>query len=369
MCPQPKHIIISGGGTGGHIFPALAIATELRRRLPDAEFLFIGARGKMEMEKVPQAGFSIEGLWISGIKRELSADNLMFPFKLLSSLYRSWEIQRRFRPDLVIGVGGYASGPAVRVAAWRGTPVLLQEQNSYPGITNRLLARKAARICVAYSGMERFFPEDRIVLTGNPIRREVIDIEGKREAAATLFNLDPGKTTVLVIGGSQGALSVNKAVEQNLEAFSALGVQLVWQTGPAYFTRAVDTASRIDYGGIRPVDFIREMDKAYALADLVVSRAGAIASAELAAVGKPVVFVPLPTAAEDHQTKNARAFEAQDAALVVQNQELAARLPEVLKELLQDPGRRDRLSDNIRKLAITDATEKICDEAIKLMST
>lgn len=368
MCPKPKNILISGGGTGGHIFPALAIATELRRRMPDARFLFIGARGKMEMEKVPQAGFPIEGLWISGIKRELSAENLMFPFKLVSSLFKSWKIQRRFKPDLVIGVGGFASGPAVRVAAWLGTPVLLQEQNSYPGITNRLLAKKARRICVAYSGMERFFPEEKIVFTGNPVRRDVIRTDGKRQAASDLFGLDARKTTVLVIGGSQGALAINKAIEKNIALFEALDVQLLWQTGPSFYPHALEVLSESGYVGIRAVDFIRAMDMAYAMGDLVISRAGAIASAELAAVGKPVIFVPLPTAAEDHQMKNARAFEEKEAAIVVANHELPEKIPVLLPDLLSRPDRLNTLAENIRTLAITDATEKICDEAIKLMN-
>ncbi len=367
MCPKPKHILISGGGTGGHIFPALAIATELKRRMPEAEFLFIGAKGKMEMEKVPQAGFPIEGLWISGIRRELSADNLMFPFKLISSLLRSNKIQRRFKPDVVIGVGGFASGPAVRVAAWRKSPVLIQEQNSFPGMTNRLLAKKASTICVAYQGMEKFFPKEKIVMTGNPIRKEVIQVEGKRDKAAGFFGLDPSKKTVLVVGGSQGALSINMAIAANLDLFSALGVQLVWQTGKSYLPEAQKSIAEKSNDAIKAYDFIREMDLAYAMGDVVISRAGAIASAELAAVGKAVIFVPLPTAAEDHQTKNAKAFEEKEAAILLANKDVTEKLPEALQSLLNDDSRRISLELNIRKLAITDATEKICDEVMKLM--
>lgn len=280
---------------------------------------------------------------------------------------RSWKIQKSFRPDIVIGVGGYASGPAVRVAAWRGTPVLIQEQNSFPGITNRLLAKKASTICVAYTGMEKFFPADKIVLTGNPIRQEVIRIEGKRGKAAEFFGLDATKTTVLVIGGSQGALSINKAIKANLEVFKENHLQLVWQTGKSYFQEALSATEPYRDAGIRAVDFIKEMDLAYAMADLVISRAGAIASAELAAVGKAVIFVPLPTAAEDHQMKNARAFEEQDAAVVVPNHEIAEKLPALVQELSANAGKRKMLEENIKSLAITDATEKICDEVIKLI--
>lgn len=367
MSQRPEHIIISGGGTGGHIFPALAIATELKKRLPDAKFLFIGAKGKMEMEKVPQAGFPIEGLWISGIKREISLDNLMFPFKLISSLFRSWKIQRKFRPDIVIGVGGYASGPAVRVALWRRTPVLIQEQNSFPGITNRLLAKKASCICVAYPGMENYFPQEKIVMTGNPIRHEIIQTEGKRERGAGFFNLDAARTTVLVVGGSQGALSINKAIHAELALFGELGLQLIWQTGPSYLQTAVEAVARMDSTDLRAVAFIREMDLAYAMADIVISRAGAIASAELAAVAKPVIFIPLPTAAEDHQMKNARAFEEQNAALIIANHQIREKLRPLLKDLSSNPAKRKSLEENIRRLARTNATEKICDEVIRLI--
>jgi UDP-N-acetylglucosamine--N-acetylmuramyl-(pentapeptide) pyrophosphoryl-undecaprenol N-acetylglucosamine transferase len=369
MCPQPKHIIISGGGTGGHIFPALAIAKELRKRLPGAEFLFIGAKGRMEMEKVPEAGFRIEGLWISGFRRDFSLDNLIFPFKLISSLLKSWKIQRKFRPDVVIGVGGYASGPALRVAGWRGTPVVIQEQNSFPGITNRLLAKKAKKICVAYPGMERYFQKDKIVLTGNPIRREMVELEGKRATAARFFGLDGQKLTVLVVGGSQGALAINKAIQANLDFFQIMELQLVWQTGPAYHPKAQAAVDKMNCPWIKAVPFIREMDLAYTMADIVISRAGAIASAELAAVGKPVVFVPLPTAAEDHQMKNARAFEAKEAAIVVSNDKIKEELPGLLKDLVSDKALRERLSANIRSLAILDAAEKICDEIIELIGT
>jgi UDP-N-acetylglucosamine--N-acetylmuramyl-(pentapeptide) pyrophosphoryl-undecaprenol N-acetylglucosamine transferase len=367
MQSKRKHIIISGGGTGGHIFPAIAIASEIRRRMPDAEFLFIGARGKMEMEKVPQAGFQIKGLWISGLKRELSLENLAFPFKLISSLFCSWQIQRKFKPDLVIGVGGFASGPAVKIAAWRRVPVLIQEQNSFPGITNRLLAKHADCICVAYPGMERFFPIDKIVHTGNPIRKEVIQVENKRKVAAEKFGMDTSKTTVLVIGGSQGALSINKAIESNLELFRDLNLQLIWQTGPSYYPRAVNAASALNYRGIAVLDFISEMDLAYALAELVISRAGAIASAELAATGKAVIFVPLPTAAEDHQMKNAKSFEEKGAAIVVPNQDISGRLPQLLPELITNKGKLKSLANNIRALGVTNATDMICDEAMKLL--
>jgi UDP-N-acetylglucosamine--N-acetylmuramyl-(pentapeptide) pyrophosphoryl-undecaprenol N-acetylglucosamine transferase len=366
--PRPDpHIIISGGGTGGHIFPALAIARAIVRKLPKAQILFIGAKGKMEMEKVPAAGFEINGLWISGLKRELSAGNLLFPLKLLHSTIKAFCIIRRFKADVAVGVGGYASGPALRAAGLLGVPTILQEQNSFPGITNKLLGKKAKRICVAFEGMEKFFPSEKIVITGNPVRKEIIEIEGKRAGAGLHFSLDAAKKTVLVIGGSQGAYSINACIETLLPLLKENKVQLLWQTGRNFAQRAEEACQKIGYRDVKVVDFIQRMDLAYALADLVISRAGAIAIAELAAVKKAVVFIPLPTAAEDHQMKNARRLEAKDAAVVIKDQEAMQKLPGILVQILGDNSRCETLSKNIGAFATKDADDKIADEIIRLI--
>lgn len=364
--PDP-HIIISGGGTGGHIFPALAIARALKRKLPQAHILFIGAKGKMEMEKVPAAGFEIKGLWISGLKRELSARNLLFPLKLLHSTIKAACIIRKFKADVAVGVGGYASGPALRAAALLGIPTLLQEQNSFPGITNKLLGKKAKKVCVAFAGMEKFFKAEKIVITGNPVRKEIIETEGKRTEAASHFSLKDGKKTVLVIGGSQGAFSINTGIEKLLPLLKEYKVQLLWQTGRNFMPRAEAACRKAAYQDVKVIDFIQRMDLAYALADLVISRAGAIAIAELAAIQKAVIFIPLPTAAEDHQTKNARRLEAKDAAVVVKDQEAGEKLPALLVQVLNDDSRREALAKNIGAFATKDADDKIADEIIKLI--
>jgi UDP-N-acetylglucosamine--N-acetylmuramyl-(pentapeptide) pyrophosphoryl-undecaprenol N-acetylglucosamine transferase len=308
MEKDKTRIIISGGGTGGHVFPAIAIADALNKKLKAVEIHFIGAKSRMEMEKVPQAGYSIEGLWISGIQRKLTFKNLMVPVKIIISLLKANSIISRFRPGVVVGVGGYASGPTLRVAVWRGIPTLIQEQNSYPGITNRLLAKKTNRICVAYEGMERFFPKEKIILTGNPVRKEIVDIEGKKEIALEYFGLEKGKKTLLVIGGSQGALSVNESIAVHLKLFADQDIQMIWQTGKLYYSKALEFIRHQGYKHVKIYEFISRMDYAYSVADVVVSRAGAIAVSELCAVKRPVIFIPLPHAAEDHQTKNAMAL-------------------------------------------------------------
>jgi UDP-N-acetylglucosamine--N-acetylmuramyl-(pentapeptide) pyrophosphoryl-undecaprenol N-acetylglucosamine transferase len=366
--PRPDpHIIISGGGTGGHIFPALAIARAVKRKLPLAKILFIGAKGKMEMEKVPTAGFEIKGLWISGLKRELSAQNLLFPLKLLHSTINAACIIRGFKADVAVGVGGYASGPALRAAALMGIPTLLQEQNSFPGITNKMLGKKAKKVCVAFEGMEKFFSSEKIVITGNPVRKEIVETEGKKAEAAAHFSLVQGKTTILVIGGSQGAFSVNTSMEAILPLLKDQGVQLLWQTGRNFMQRAENACQGAAYQDVKVVDFIQRMDLAYALADLVISRAGAIAIAELAAVKKAVIFIPLPTAAEDHQTKNAKRLEAKDAAVVINDKEAREKLPAILLEILNDHTRQEELAKNIGTFATSDADDKIADEIIKLI--
>lgn len=363
---QPYKFIISGGGTGGHIFPAVAIANALREKRPDADILFVGATGKMEMEKVPAAGYPIEGLWISGLQRKLSLKNLSFPFKLISSLVKARQIIKRFKPDVVIGVGGFASGPTLRMAASRGIPTLIQEQNSYPGITNKLLAGVAAKICVAYDGMEKFFPSDKIIKTGNPVRKQMIDIEGKRAEAALYFKLKANKNTLLIVGGSQGALSINKAIAVFLEDFAAKGNQVIWQTGKYYYDEARVLAANLNNKGLAVTAFIDRMDLAYAMADVIISRAGAIAISEICAVAKPPVFVPFPAAAEDHQTKNAKALVEQDAALLIPDSEVMDQLGKTITSLMKNTETKKRLHKNLLKLSVENSAEKIAEEIINL---
>ncbi|NCA85110.1 MAG: undecaprenyldiphospho-muramoylpentapeptide beta-N-acetylglucosaminyltransferase [Clostridia bacterium] len=368
---QPPKILISGGGTGGHIFPAIAIADALRQKVPGVELLFVGALGRMEMQKVPQAGYAIEGLWISGFQRNLSWRNLSFPFKLLSSLCKAAAIIRRFRPDVVVGVGGYASGPTLKMAARKGIPTVLQEQNSLPGVTNRLLAKKAEKICVAYPGMEKYFPAEKIVLTGNPIRSQVIQIEGRRDEAIDFFALDANRKTLLVVGGSQGARSINIAVAKNLKTLAGANIQLIWQTGQlqaAWAQQAIDeqlAAEEREY--YKVLAFINRMELAYAAADVVISRAGAIAISELSAVAKPCILIPLPTAAEDHQTKNAVSLQERQAAIHLPDEQAGDELGKIAVELIGDIKRQQTLSVNIKKNAIEGSVEKIADEILKLI--
>jgi len=366
-------IIISGGGTGGHVFPAIAIADALKKRVPDAEILFVGALGRLEMEKVPGAGYRIEGLTISGFQRRMTWKNLGFPFKLLGSLIKSRSIIRKFKPDGVIGVGGYASGPTLRMAVSLGIPALIQEQNSYPGITNRLLGKKVQKICVAYDGMERFFPKEKIVLTGNPIRRDLIHLEGKSKEAYAHFGLKEDKKVVLVIGGSLGAGNINRAIKAFMDSDSGNSeFQLLWQTGKYYyedyklpipFSGHPDVGHRV-HAAILP--FIDRMDLAYAAADIVISRAGAIAISELCVVGKPVILIPSPNVAEDHQTKNALALSEKKSAILVRDAEAVEKLGKTLIALLNNAEMQAELSLQIRKLATPDAAEKIATEALKL---
>ena len=370
MLQQPK-ILISGGGTGGHIFPAIAIADALKQKVPGAELLFVGALGRMEMQKVPEAGYAIEGLWISGFQRNLSWRNLSFPFKLVSSLCKAAAIIRRFRPDVVVGVGGYASGPTLKMAARKGIPTVLQEQNSLPGVTNRLLAKKAAKICVAYPGMEKYFPAAKIILTGNPIRSKVISIEGKRGEALEFFALDAKKKTILVVGGSQGARSVNVAVAENLKTLAAENIQMIWQTGllqAEWAQQMIDEhLSEEERGHFKVHAFINRMELAYAAADVVISRAGAIAISELSAVAKPCIFIPLPSAAEDHQTKNAVSLEQRQAAIHLPDAKAAEELGKIAVALIGDRERQQTLSVNIKKNAVEDSAGRIADEILKLV--
>ncbi len=363
--PKPK-FIISGGGTGGHIFPAIAIANALMKRLGEAEILFVGAKGRMEMDRVPLAGFKIKGLWISGLQRRLTAKNLLFPFKLLSSLIKAGRIIKKFKPDVVVGVGGYASGPTLKMANRKKIPTLIQEQNSYPGITNRLLAKKVNSICVAYDQMEKYFPQNKIVKTGNPVRAELIDVSKNRSDARTYFDLD-SRQVVLVVGGSQGAVAINKAIAGLLAQIIKDDLQLIWQTGSLFFDQAVELAKGYP-SQIKVYKFIDQMDLAYAAADVVISRAGAIAISELCLVKKPVIFVPLPSAAEDHQTKNAMALVDQQAAILVKEKTIGE-LGVQLHQLTKDQELQKELSKNIAKLGISNASEMIVDEIICLLNT
>lgn len=360
---QPYRFIISGGGTGGHIFPAVAIANELKERYPDAEFLFVGARDRMEMEKVPQAGYPIEGLWISGIQRKLSLKNLVFPFKLLSSLMKSRRILKRVKPHAAIGTGGFASAPLLRAASGKGIPCLIQEQNSHAGITNKWLSGKVQRICVAYDGMEKFFPKEKIVHTGNPIRQDLLDINSKRAEAMAFFNLKEDKKTVLVLGGSLGARRINELIDKTLPFFEAQNVQVIWQCGKLYEETYADKGNE----RVQVHTFLNRMDLAYAAADIIVSRAGALSVSELCIVGKPVIFIPSPNVAEDHQTKNALAICEKNAALLLKESEASTLFEPALLGLLQDAGKRDTLSENIKKLARPNATKDIVDEIEKLI--
>ncbi len=360
---QSVNILLSGGGTGGHIYPAVAIANELKARHPEAKFLFVGARGRMEMEKIPQLGFEIEGLNISGIQRSLSLKNLAFPFKLLQSLLAAGKIVKTFRPNVVIGTGGYASGPTLYMASLRKIPSLIQEQNSYPGITNRLLAKKADKICVAYDGLEKYFPPEKIIKTGNPVRQDLLDIEGKRKEALEHFGLDPNRKTLVVIGGSLGAKVINETLAKHLDELLGTGLQIIWQTGRLYYERFRKLG---EHEGVQLREFIQKMDLLYAAADLIISRAGAGTISELCIVGKPVIFIPSPNVAEDHQTKNALSIVEQDAALMIRETELERFMP-TLHELVDDEKRRTRLSLNIKKLALPDATRRIADEVEKIV--
>ncbi|MTH16308.1 undecaprenyldiphospho-muramoylpentapeptide beta-N-acetylglucosaminyltransferase [Flavobacterium sp. LC2016-01] len=355
--------ILSGGGTGGHIYPAIAIANELKLQFPDAEFLFVGAKDKMEMQKVPQAGYEIKGLWIAGLQRKLTLQNMMFPLKLASSLLESRRIIKKFKPNVVIGTGGFASGPLLQAAGGAGIPTVIQEQNSFPGITNKLLSKKANAICVAYQNLERFFPKEKIVLTGNPVRQDLIDIESKRDEAIAFYNLDPNKKTLLVLGGSLGARRINQLIEKELQNFLSQDVQVIWQCGKLYF----EDYKKYNQPNVKVVDFIERMDFVYAAADVIISRAGASSVSELCIVGKPVIFIPSPNVAEDHQTKNAQAIVDAKGAILLKESELENEFSIVFEALLKDEGKQKQLSSNIKKLAMPKATQDIVAEIVKLI--
>jgi len=355
---QKPSFLISGGGTGGHIFPAIAIGKELLKQYPDAHIHYVGAKDKMEMQKVPEAGFTIDGLWISGIDRKLSKRNLVFPFKLISSLVKSRRIIKKHKPDIVIGVGGFASGPLLFMAGRMGLPTLIQEQNSYPGITNKLLSKKADKICVAFDNMSRFFPKDKIVITGNPIRPQLLNCDKSQQEAKAFFGLED-KPLILIIGGSLGARTINHAVEPQLDALRQQGIQVLWQTGKSY------TRQNEVYG--KQVVFIKEMDMAYRAADLVISRAGASSLSELSALGKASILVPSPNVTEDHQTKNAMALVNANAAILVKDNEASSELIPTAIDLMSNSDKVALLENNIRDLARLNATEEIVTEINKLI--
>jgi UDP-N-acetylglucosamine--N-acetylmuramyl-(pentapeptide) pyrophosphoryl-undecaprenol N-acetylglucosamine transferase len=364
-----KHkFIISGGGTGGHIFPAISIANALKKRLPDAEILFVGALGRMEMERVPAAGYPIEGLPISGLDRKNKLRNVNVLWNLLLSLVLARQIIRRFKPDVVIGVGGYASAPTLRAASAFGVPTVLQEQNSYAGVTNKLLAKKTKRICVAYEGMEKFFPKDKIVLTGNPVRQDLFSIAQKTKEAFQFFGLDPKKKTILVVGGSLGARTINQSIIGGLESLAKADVQVIWQTGKFYIDNARKATESFASPNLLVTDFVTRMDLAYSIADLVVSRAGASSISELCLLAKPVILVPSPNVAEDHQTQNALALVRKDAAVMIRDIDAKEHLVAKALELINNETELKRLSENILKLAEKDSADRIAEEIIQLLN-
>ena len=355
--------ILSGGGTGGHIYPAIAIANELKRRFNDAEFLFVGAKDKMEMEKVPQAGYKIEGLWISGLQRRLTAKNLLFPFKLISSLLRARKIVKQFKPHVAIGTGGFASGPLLKMAATAKVPYVLQEQNSFAGITNKLLANKANKICVAYDEMERFFPKERVIKTGNPVRSDLINITIDKSVASPFFGLNNNKPILLILGGSLGARRINQLIEKELSFFKELGIQILWQCGRLYY----DEYKKYDSDAIKVKAFLNKMDYAYTAADTIISRAGAGSVSELCLVGKPTIFIPSPNVAEDHQTKNAEALVKEGAAILIKEKDLDTNFEAIFKGLIESKTQQQILASTIKKLALPNATRTIVDEIERIL--
>jgi len=361
---QSVKFLLSGGGTGGHIYPAVSIANELKEKYSNANILFVGAKGRMEMEKVPQAGYPIKGLWISGLQRKQLHKNISFPFKLISSLLSAYKLIKKFKPNVVIGTGGFASGPTLYIANLLGIKTLIQEQNSYPGITNKLLSKKADKICVAYDGLERFFPSEKIIKTGNPVRQDLLKINDKRTEAQKFYNLDVTKKTLVVIGGSLGARSINKLLEENIAWLTTQHVQVIWQTGKLYYQ---DYKKYNKNEGVQTHAFLNNMDFAYAAADFIISRAGAGSISELCIVGKPVIFIPSPNVAEDHQTKNAMAVVNEDAALLLKENKFND-FKKMFSQLIANDELQQKLSENIKKLALPNATADIANEIEKLIN-
>ena len=365
--PQKElRVIISGGGTGGHIFPAVSIANAIKTLRPDAKILFVGAIGRMEMQRVPAAGYEIKGLPICGFDRKNLLKNIKVLYKIWKSQRMAKQIIREFKPQVAVGVGGYASGPTLNKAAAMGIPCLIQEQNSYAGVTNKLLAKKAEKICVAYEGMERFFPAEKIILTGNPVRQALLDATISREEAIKAQALDPAKKTILLVGGSLGARTINESVLQHLDLVRSSNVQFIWQTGKYYSAEIAKRLQGMEIPNLKVTDFISDMGAAYRAADLVISRAGASSISEFCLIGKPVILVPSPNVAEDHQTKNALALSTKDAAIYVKDSEAPSTLLELAVKTVNDEARLKSLSENILKLALPDSAKIIADEVIRL---
>jgi len=363
---KPLKIIISAGGTGGHIFPAISVANELKSIDENIEILFVGALGKMEMDKVPSAGYEIIGLPIAGFQRKNMFKNISFFFKLFKSINKAKKIVKKFNPDVVAGFGGFASGPTLRVASKRDIPTLIQEQNSYAGVTNKLLSKTVNKICVAYEGMERFFPKEKIIVTGNPVRQNVLELQGKKEKGLLYFELEGNKKIVLIVGGSLGARTINQSIEKDLELFIENKIQVIWQTGKTYFAQAKEAVSKYNSKSIKVVEFITRMDFAYALADIVISRAGASTVSELTLVKKPSILVPSPNVAEDHQTKNAMALIKNDAAMMVEDKEAPEVLVPKAIELLKDDYRMNVYIEKIAKMAVKNSANIIAKEILEL---
>ena len=364
--PKHKRVIISGGGTGGHIFPAISIANALRKIDPETEILFVGAEGRMEMEKIPAAGYKIIGLPVAGLYRSLTLKNFYVLIKLLKSLRKARKVIMEFKPDVVVGVGGYASGPVLRQAGWMGIPTLIQEQNSYAGVTNKLLARKASKICVAYDGMERYFPASKIIKTGNPVRQNFENLKSLQEEALNFFKLKKEFPVVLVLGGSLGAGSINNSLSENINKLRDSDCQWLWQTGKYYYENVKALVSVSFSGNISVHGFINRMDYAYAAADVIVTRAGAGTISELCLVGKPVILIPSPNVAEDHQTRNAEALSKNNAAMLISDSQAVKTLVDEAIKLVSDKNRRDSYSENILKMADRDADIRIAEEVFKL---
>lgn len=360
----PRYII-AGGGTGGHIFPAVAIADALKQQQPNCDILFVGASGRMEMEKVPQAGYEIVGLEVVGLQRSLTIKNLIFPFKLLKSLFQAFRVVRQFKPNACIGVGGYASGPVLFIAALLRINIFIQEQNSYPGITNKILSKLAQKIFVAYDNLSAFFNPSKIILTGNPVRKDITATLPSKEEALNHFHLNKNKKTILVIGGSLGARTINEAIELNIDLFSTNNIQVLWQTGKAYYDAIIERTKNKNTTDIKIHQFIKEMNYAYAAADIIISRAGALSISELCIIGKPAIFIPSPNVSEDHQTKNAMALVQKDAALLVKDSEDKEMLGVVLLNILKDENKQKTLAANIRSLAKTNAANEIANNIIQ----
>ncbi len=363
-----KHkFIVSGGGTGGHIFPAISIANALKHRFPDADILFVGAEGRMEMERVPSAGYPIEGLPVSGFDRKNMLRNVKVLFNLMKSIMKARSIIKKFRPEVVIGVGGYASAPTLRAASAYDIPTLIQEQNSYAGVTNKLLAKKASKICVAYDNMEKFFPASKIIKTGNPVRQDLLKIQNKAKEAYQFFGFDPTKKTLLIVGGSLGARTINQSVTAQLKQLTEANIQVIWQTGKYYFESALQSADSFKSPSLLVTDFVSRMDYAYSIADLVISRAGASSISELCLLSKPTILVPSPNVAEDHQTQNALALVRKEAALMIKDSEaINLLIPEAIR-LINNDVELLKLTENIFKLAEKDSAERIADEVVKLI--